>query len=257
VRVAIFSDVHGNLTALETVLADIEKQSPDMILFAGDLCLFGARPAACLEQIRQREITSVFGNTDLWVIEPPVPSKGVGEDGRRHQQHLFDISSWTRAQLTDGELAWLKSLPFEFRLSPTGDSGDDLLLVHANPKDVNQLIYPTESEQIELFGEVKQAQTEEELVPLLEDVTAGAVAFGHLHIPNTRRWRHLVLANISSVSLPGDQDPRAKYGLLSWKKGEGWSVLHQRVAYDIEKELEALADVEPPKWRSYARRLNV
>jgi predicted phosphodiesterase len=255
VRVAIFSDVHGNLTALEAVLAHIDQQAPDMILFAGDLCLFGARPAACLEELRRRDIKSVFGNTDVWVIEPPIPSEDMGEKERRHRQHLFDISSWTGAQLTDTERAWLSGLPFEFGVSPTGETQDDLLVVHANPKDVDQLIFPTESKQNELFGLVKQAQTDEDLVALLEGVVASIIAFGHLHVPNIRPWRGLTLANISSVSLPGDGDPRAKYGLLSWEKGEGWSVQHQRIAYDVQKELDALAAVRPPNWRSYARRL--
>ena len=64
-RVAVFSDVHGNLTALEAVLADIAAQAVDQIYFAGDLCLIGPRPAACLERVRSANIAAVYGNTNI------------------------------------------------------------------------------------------------------------------------------------------------------------------------------------------------
>ena len=69
-RVAIFSDVHGNLSALEIVLADIERQAPDLIVFAGDLCLFGPRPAECLRLVLERQLPSVIGNTDAHIQNP-------------------------------------------------------------------------------------------------------------------------------------------------------------------------------------------
>lgn len=254
-RIAIFSDVHGNLTALEAVLADIEEQSPDITLFAGDLCLFGPRPAECMALVREKGISSVYGNTDEWVGKPPVPPAGAPEREQRHLQHLNEISLWTQSELGDDALIWLEALPFEQRVSPTGDTRDDVLMVHANPKDVGQLIFPTDEEQMALFGEVRQAQTDEDLAPLLEGTQAAVLAFGHLHVPNVRQWRGLALANISSVSLPGDGDPRAKYGLLSWERGDGWRVEKRCVAYDVSREVEALGRIKPPRWESYARRL--
>jgi len=104
-----------------------------------------------------------------------------------------------------------------------------------------------------LFGEVRHKQTDEDLASLLEGTEAAALAFGHLHVPNVRQWRGLTLANISSVSLPGDGDPRAKYGLLEWEKGQGWRVNHRYVAYDVSQEVEALGRIKPPKWERYAR----
>ncbi len=71
-RIAVFSDVHGNLTALRAVLDDINRQpSFDAIVFAGDLCLFGPRPQACVELLRGQKIQSIVGNTDEWVRKPP------------------------------------------------------------------------------------------------------------------------------------------------------------------------------------------
>jgi hypothetical protein len=74
-----------------------------------------------------------------------------------------------------------------------------------------------------------------------------------------RQWNGrtgpITLANISSVSLPLDGDSRAKYGLLNWKQGEGWTVAHQYVGYDIEQERQILSRVKPPDWESLSQRL--
>jgi predicted phosphodiesterase len=255
VRIAIFSDVHGNLTALEAVLADIDRQAPDLVLFAGDLCLFGPRPAACLELVRQRGISSVYGNTDEWVNNPPMPPAGAAEREQQHLEHLNDISLWTQSQLNDDALLWLAALPFEQRVSATVEAADDLLMVHANPRDVGRVIFPTEAKQVELFGETQHKQADEELAPLLEGTSAAVLAYGHLHVPNIRQWREMTLANISSVSLPGDRDPRAKYGLLNWDRGQGWRVEHRYIPYEMSQEVDALERLKPPKWESYARRL--
>ncbi len=256
-RIAIFSDVHGNLSALEAVLADIDRQSPDVIAFAGDVGLFGPRAAACLELVRSREIISIYGNTDKWILDPPLPPSSLQGRQLAHRQHLYEIGGWTRSLLSETQLTWLAALPFQHRFSPSGSAEQDLLMVHANPIDVDQVIYPTEKEQERIFGQVQQAQSDEELAPLLDGTAAGVIAFGHLHVPNLRRWRGIALANISSVSLPGDNDPRAKYGLLDWDKQQGWSIQKQTVAYDIAAEKEALAASQQPNWESYAKRLDV
>ncbi len=254
-QVAIFSDVHGNLTALEAVLDQVARQSPDLVAFAGDLCLFGSSAAACVQAIRELEISSIYGNTDLWVLDPPVPPDDVPEKEMRHRQNLYEISRWTSAQLSDDALAWLRQLPFEFRVSPTGDDRDDLLMVHANPRDVNSVIFPTAARQTELFGQVKHEQTDDDLASLLKGVVCNVLAFGHLHVPNVRQWGGITLANISSVSLAGDGDPRAKYALLTWRHGTGWSVEHQYVDYALKREIDAAAEAELPDWERYGERL--
>jgi hypothetical protein len=155
--------------------------------------------------------------------------------------------------LNEMQRAWLRELPFHRRISPTPNPRDDLLIVHANPRDVDQVIYPPVSLQKKLFGEVKQQ--DDDLRPLLENLIIDVLAFGHLHVPNVRRWDDITLANISSVSLPGDGDDRAKYGLLTWANGAGWSVEHRYVEYDVGKELDALAARQPPDWENLIKRL--
>lgn len=251
-RVALFSDVHGNLTALEAVLAAIDLQAPDVVAFAGDLCVFGARPAECLELVRELEVTCIYGNTDEWIDGPPLLSDDIDEEERRRRQHIHDITSWTQAELNEMERAWLRELPFHRRISPTPNPRDDLFIVHANPKDVNQVIYPSESRQKELFDEVKQP--DDDLRHLLSDLVTGVLAFGHLHVPNIRRWGDITLANISSVSLAMDGDTRAKYGLLTWDD-DSWSIKHHFVEYDLDEELTALETLRPPGWEGLVKRL--
>lgn len=250
-RIAIFSDVHGNLTALEAVLKDIKEQSPDLIFFAGDLCVFGARPAECVQRLRETAIASVYGNTDNWISNDPLLSGDIAAEEAARSQQVDTPSAWTWAQLDEMDRAWLRTLPFYRRFSPTTDPADDLLVVHANPIDVDQAIHPPVALQEQLYGEV--VQPDDALRPLLGEIATGVLAFGHIHIPNLRHWQDLVLANISSVSLPLDGDTRAKYGLLTWEGG--WTVEHRRVEYGIDQEVELLARLQPPKWQAFSQRL--
>ena len=236
-RVAIFSDVHGNLTALEAVLADIEDQAIDTVVFAGDLCVAGPRPAECLERVRQLDIPAVYGNTDHWllgVVEPP--------------DRVKSICAWSLAKLNETQQAWLRSIPLSHRISPTDKSSDDLLIVHANPKDAYWLIFPSEADQMARYGRIRQPDSE--LDEWLSGTEAAVLAYGHLHIPGIRHWGDMVLANISSVNLPGDDDPRAKYSVLSWENGR-WHIERHHVAYDIQPEIEAIKAAKPPNWEMF------
>ena len=242
-RVAVFSDVHGNLTALEAVLDDIAQQRVDTAVFAGDLCLVGPRPAACVARLMDAwPGMSLFGNTDDWILgrqTPPDP--------------LQKLAAWTAAQLPQAQRNWLAALPFSQQVRPTSDPADALLVVHANPQDVNQLIYPPEAEQLVRYGRVRQP--DDALAPLLAGTEAGVIAFGHLHVPSVRVWEGRRLVNISSVSMAGDGDPRAKYGLFSWHDGR-WEFERRFVTYSAAEERKAYAAQEPPGWERYAAQVH-
>uniref|UniRef100_UPI0035B42C1A metallophosphoesterase family protein n=1 Tax=Promineifilum sp. TaxID=2664178 RepID=UPI0035B42C1A len=124
-------------------------------------------------------------------------------------------------------------------------AGDDLLIVHANPTDVNQIIYPSEVDQLARYGEIRQSDAA--LEPLVMGAKARTVAFGHLHVPNVRVWRRRLLVNVSSVSMPGDSDPRAKYALLTWMNGR-WMAEHRRVEVGAAGLIAAFRAARPPHW---------
>jgi len=237
-KLALFSDVHGNLTGLTAVLADIATQGVDLVVFAGDLCLMGPRPAECLQLVRQRQLAALLGNTDEW-------ASGQGTPPDR----FHEIIPWTQSEFGADDAAWLGGRPFSLRVSPTTRAADDLLIVHANPQNLNDIIFPAEAEQSARYGHIRQPDAD--LAPLFTGVEAAVVAYGHLHLPGQRPWGQTLLVNVASVSMPGDDDPRAKYALLSWD-GARWSAEHRRVAYDVSREAAAFRDKRPPGWQQAA-----
>jgi predicted phosphodiesterase len=123
----------------------------------------------------------------------------------------------------------LAALPFSHRV--TSEEGALALVVHANPLNLDDQLYPTLSE--------------EELKPYLDATDAPLLAFGHLHIPYIRPVRGILLVDVSSVGHPKDRDRRAVYTVLEWQ-GEQRSVTQVRIPYDIEHTVEALRRSDMP-----------
>ncbi len=255
-RIAIFSDVHGNLSGLKAVLDHIEKQpSVDQVVFAGDACLAGPRPLECINSLRERKITCLVGNTDDWILNLPALDDSLDDSDRQKRIKLRELCSWTLERIGEAGSSWLEELAssFSITISPTPSHANDLLIVHANPRDLLQIIFPSEDRQRELYGAVRQG--DDDLDPLLNSVMASMIAYGHLHIPGLRTWRDISLANISSVSLPGDADSSAKYAVLDWKRDRGWEVEWHRISYSVEGEIEAYLERRPPGWRESVKTL--
>lgn len=223
-RVAVLSDIHGNLLALEAVLADLETVGGvDAVVIAGDLCLDGPQPRQTLQRLRALGFPMVQGNTDRDLALNPADTI------ESEQAALLD---WTRQELGDDDLAYLRQLPFEYRVQGP-DTDQTILIVHANPKNQDDRLQP--------FAPQTQLDSLLDTVP--SDVAI--VAFGHLHIPFTREIGPLLLANISSVGLPKDGDRRAGYGLITWAS-DGWAVEQRRVEYPVEEVVAQLREAAPP-----------
>ncbi len=197
-RIAIISDIHGNQLALEAVLQDFARQpAVDQLVIAGDLCLNGPCPRQVIETVQSLHCPVLQGNVDVEVVTQ-APEKG---------EKKRSTAAWTREQIGQASINYLASLPLAHRIR--NSHGSDLLIVHANPLNVEDAIFPNASDSIL-----------EQLLGGLDD-NIGAMAFGHLHIAYTRRWRHLFLVDVGSCGLPRDEDHRAAYGILSWQ-GNGW-----------------------------------
>lgn len=199
-RVAVFSDVHGNAVALEAVLADIAQQDVASVVFGGDLVFGGPAPQACVSRVQALGIPCVRGNTDEFFA-----------DDRRVPGDPF--TEWPRAQLAPAARAWLAGLPFEHRI-------DDLLIVHATPWSISDLIPKGAGQDI-----LRRALTE---------ARAAALAYGHIH----EGWIGSVsggglVVNAGSVGFPFDGDPRASYAVLT-RGPSGWTAELRRVAYDLD-----------------------
>ena len=244
-RLAIFSDVHGNPFACQAVLGAIARAgSFDAILAAGDLCLGGSDPAGCIEQLIEAGVQAVYGNTEQYLRFPDqIPPD---ELHRSMWERVQPAVYWTLARLSPDQLGWVCGLPFERRFSPTGRLEDDLLVVHANPKDVEMMIYPPETEQLQLWGEVRQPDEAAELQQCLSGVTARLIAFGHFHYMFQRIWHEKTLAGVACCSLPGiDHDRRARFSIVEWAKTR-WVISQQWVDYEAHKEIDALQTCDMP-----------
>ncbi|HET6276618.1 MAG TPA: metallophosphoesterase family protein [Candidatus Cybelea sp.] len=221
-RIAVLSDVHGNLLGLDACLADLESQGgADAIVIAGDICLDGPKPKKVLQRIEEIGAACIRGNTDRYLSED-APGKKF-ESGESAQ------IEWTRREVGERWLSWLRDLPFALRI---GEDRNQLLIVHANTQTDDEHIWPDADD--------------EALQRLIGEDGAMAIAYGHLHIPYARMWRGKLLVNVSSAGLPKDGDPRAGYAIFTERDG-GWQVKHRRVAFDVKKVATQLADCGIPE----------
>jgi putative phosphoesterase len=221
-RVAIVSDIHGNRTAFEAVLADMEQTSPDLILHGGDLANGGASPAEIVDHIRDLGWPGVVGNTDELLFRPASLHEFAQHTPAMQPlvAVIDEIAAATREVLGEDRLAWLRDLP---RTQQHGS----MTLVHASPGDLWRA--PA--------ADASDAELESTYAPLGQ----ATVIYAHIHHPYIRTVSGRIVANTGSVSLSYDGDPRASYLLL-----DDSIPSIRRVAYDMGKELEALSNCGLP-----------
>jgi diadenosine tetraphosphatase ApaH/serine/threonine PP2A family protein phosphatase len=231
VRIAVFSDIHSNLHALEAVLADVERESPDELWCLGDVIGYGPRPNECIDLVRERTALSLCGNHDLAVLGTLDIAEFSGDAAR--------AAEWTRGVLLAPAREWLATL------SPAAER-DGAQLFHGSPRDA-------------VWDYVL---SEDAAYTSLMLTTAPVVMVGHSHIAlaisahgselagglapggtdeplGERRW----LLNPGSVGQPRDGDPRSAWLLLDTDAGRA---SFRRVEYPIEITQREMADAGLP-----------
>lgn len=215
-RIAIISDIHGNQIALDAVLADIAHQpAVQQIVISGDLCLNGPCPKEVLTTVQSLHCPVIQGNVDHDVVDMST------KKGPKKQS----VINWTREQIGQEGIDYLTALPFQYLVS--NPYGTDLLVVHANPYNQHDAIFPTAPDS--------------KLAHFLKDIppTISALAFGHYHVPYIRRWQRFLLVDAGSCGLPRDKDIRASYAILTWQDNV-WQAEHRRVKYDQKAVVKQL-----------------
>ena len=224
VRLALFSDIHGNLQALDAVLADIAAQRPDAVYCLGDLVGYGANPNEVTERLRERGYPTVMGNYD----------DGVGferdecgcayreEDERRRGQRSLE---WTTARTSPENKAYLRSLQHEIRFQ---DEGRRVLLVHGSPRKMNEYLF--EDRPLSSFERLAAASN------------ADLIAFGHTHTPYVKDVDGVRFLNVGSVGKPKDGDWRACYAIV-----DDAMVTFRRVEYDVAAAAAAIRAANLPQ----------
>jgi putative phosphoesterase len=222
VRIAVVSDIHANLTALDAVIADLRRTRPDFVVHGGDLMSGGPRPAAVIDRMREMNWPGVYGNTDEMLWMPHRVSETLQAPHLHQIRDLileYTIPTTLNA-IGDERLAWLRALPRRWRDA-------DLCVVHAGPDDVWQVTRPDGSD--------------EELNNVFAMLRADRVIYGHLHVPFVRQLSTFTLVNSGAVSQSFDGDSRAAYALL-----DGDRIEIRRVEYDIDAEVRLLISTNDP-----------
>jgi putative phosphoesterase len=216
-RLAIVSDVHGNLVALEAVAEDLRGRGVDRVLHAGDLAFAGAQPVEVVDRIRELGWSGIVGNTDemLWRPERQAELEARAPKlGAMLRVFFEEYAPVTAEWLGDERIAWLRELPVELRI-------DDVVLIHASPGD--------------LWRAPMADASDEDLASVYGESGAAVAVYGHIHVPFVRSVGALTVANSGAVGSPFDGDPRASYLLVE----DGVpSVI--RVPYDLDREAAVL-----------------
>ncbi len=221
--IAVLGDIHGNLWALEAVLAELDRLGPTQVVVTGDLALGGPRPEECVTLIRQRGYPTIRGNTDEWLTTAP---------GQIH-----DAISWASARLGEANRRFLAELPFLWRFPRTTG---DIVVVHAAPWSISDVIAP--DAPLPLVRRV------------FDEANAAVVVYGHIHIAYVRDVAERLLVNAGSVGLPFDGDSRASYVQLR-ERGAKWEAILRRVPYDVAAAINAARASDNPEGARWARRL--
>lgn len=215
-RIAVLADIHGNVPALEAVLADVAHARVDEVLVGGDLVGRGPQGHAVVRRIEGLGWPSVRGNHEDYLSS--FRRGEVPEDWLSDAQ--WAASRWMAAELSDEDVRYIEGLPFSLvsRREP------ELRLVHGSPRSNDEGLGPWCSE--------------EQLAGFWKQVGEPVLVCAHTHRPLTRRVEdHGLVVNVGSVGLPFNGDRRAQYAILE-RRRDGWHVERRQVPYDLEEILQ-------------------
>lgn len=212
-RLAFFSDIHGNLPAFEAALEHVARQRVDQLVIGGDIVVGSPDSAACWQRARNLGCPILRGNHERYLFhfhDPQAPALW-------HTPQFAPVQ-WALAEFTPAQLQEMGQLPLTLRLP----EAPDLLLVHASARSDHDSVRPY--------------TPEEQLAPMFAGEAAALIVRGHNHLPFLRQWAGGLLATAGSVGLALDGNPTAQY-LIAERRPSGWHVAQQSVPYDQEANL--------------------
>jgi predicted phosphodiesterase len=237
-RIAILSDIHGNIIALEAVLAEIAGGTAvDEYWILGDIVALGPTPIEVLERLTALpNIRFIRGNTDRYIYtgDRPPPTLEEALTSLRKVQVLSEVAgsfAWTQGAISQaGWFDWLSQLPFEIRMDLP--DGTRVLAVH---------VAPGKEDGLGLLARLN----EDELWQLVADCEADLIFGGHHHQPLDVHVKGKHIVNVGSLSNPVPPDLRASYVVLT-ADPSGYQIEHHRVDYDREAVVEQMENLRHP-----------
>ena len=232
--VAIVTDIHGNLPALEAALDRIEQLGIKRVYCGGDLVGYGPHPNEVCALVEDRRIPSIYGNYD-YAIGRDLEDCGCAYRDQHDRELGQQSVDWTLAHTDRRSKDFMRGLPFDLRF----ELGDQRVrLVHGSPRKVNEYLF-----------EDKPART-------FERIAAGAdcdvLVFGHTHQPWIHHYGGVLFVNCGSVGKPKDGDPRAAFAVLKLEADRAAAEI-ERVGYDAETVAREVAAAGLPG--EYAEKL--
>jgi putative phosphoesterase len=225
--VAVITDIHANLPALEAALARIDQLGIEQIYCGGDLVGYGPHPNEVCALIEERAIPTIYGNYDH-AIARDLEDCGCAYI-TPHDRELGQRSvDWTLAHTGQAAKDYMRALPFDLRF-PLGTT--DVHLVHGSPRKVNEYLF--EDKPASLYERLAASETDQVLV------------FGHTHKPWVQRYGGVLFVNCGSVGKPKDGDARGAFAVLE-AAADSVAVTIVRVDYDAAAVAREVADAGLP-----------
>jgi predicted phosphodiesterase len=254
-KIALFSDIHANLPALEGFFKDIERSKPDAVFCLGDLVGYNIWPNEVIHEIRKRGIPTIAGNYDFGIGRT---SDDCGCAYKTDEEKAMGAQSiaFTNKIVNAEERAYLRTLPAHMQVEYQLNKDHlFLLMVHGSPRKINEYLF--------------EDREEKSLARIMENANADLMFFGHTHKPyhrileydkdGARAYRHAI--NIGSVGKPKDGDTRGCYALVTLSESsskfdrESIGVEFVRFAYDVEAAAKAVEDsVLPSEYADMLRK---
>ena len=245
-KIALFSDIHANLPALEAVLNDMDSQNLDSIFCLGDLVGYATWPNEVIREIRKRKIPTIAGNYDEGVGLAS-DDCGCAYKTDVDQDRGVQSINYTNKVVGSEERVYLRMLPSHLQIKYNINGEQiNILMVHGSPRKINEYLF--------------EDRPERSMVNIMREAGADILAFGHTHKPyhkvfqseeaDANKFLHAI--NIGSVGKPKDGDPRACYVVLhldkemTLKREDAVRVEFRRVEYDFEKTARAIEESPLP-----------
>jgi len=235
-RIAVFSDMHGNDFAFEAVEADIKKQRVDQLVCLGDAIQGGPQPAAVVQRLRAIDCPVVMGNADAWLLSGI--ETGNEDIPPERLKKMEAIRQWSLSQLTDDDREFIAD--FQATVTITLDKNLKLLCFHGSPTSFDDVILP--------------AAPQEEFQKFLGAYSNHILTGGHTHAQQIRRNGDLFFFNPGSVGFayshnqPDDQfhaDHWAEYAILTNDNGNT-GLEFRRIPFDTSELIRIYRESERP-----------